>query len=212
MWTQLLPAKASHMSTSTKFAGKALAFGICMVIATIAITSVSYAQVTPPVFLTRLYNTILTYPSSAGLIVGGHFVEGGGRTATSTSGAVVPLGFSNFDEENLIDVTLNVSSATLSLPASSTIKKLPSSATTNSAFCASSADAGRSRTIVVRNATTTAGINLTIAGGTGVYLKKHASSSQPIIYGDTDGLNNGRITLTCLSTTDLVADLITFTD
>lgn len=201
------------MSTSmTKIARAALFVAGVVAAFLFLAASIARAEITGPTFLTRLYNTISTYPYTAGLIVGGHLVEGGGVTATSTSGAVVPLTFADFDEENLIDVTLNVSSGTLSMPASSTIKELPSAATTNHAFCASSADAGRSRSLVVRNATTSASINLALSGGTGVYMKKHATSTGATIYGDTDGMNNARITLTCLPSTDMLMDVVTFTD
>lgn len=199
------------MSTSRSLASWVLAFVLGIAFAAIAVASVAKAEITPPIFLTRLYATISTYPATAGFIVGGHFVEGGGVRATSTSGAVVPLVFTDFDEENLIDVTLNVADATLSFPASSTIKELPSSASTNHAFCASSADAGRKRTLIIRNATTTATMDLTITGGTGV-TRKQATSTGVVIPGDTDGLNTARVEMICMASTDIVLNVQVFKD
>src|SRR3990167_3829989 len=46
---------------------------------------------------------------------------GGGIFATSTSGTAVPLLAANFDEEDVIEVTLNVQDATFTLPASTSI-------------------------------------------------------------------------------------------
>lgn len=125
------------------------------------------------------------------------FTEGGGVTATSTSGNVVPLLESDFDTENIIDVTLNVQDATLSFPATSTLTSfIPT--------------AGQTRTLFVRNATTTATMDLTISGGTGVLLKKATSTA--VVYGDTDGANYARIDLTRKSNTDIEALLTIFMD
>jgi hypothetical protein len=128
------------------------------------------------------------------------FTQGGGVTSTSTSGAVVPLLASNFDTENVIDVTLNVQDATLSFPATTTLTSfIPVS--------------GQTRTLFIRNATTTATMDITITGGTGVLLKNASSSpSAAIIYGDTDGANYGRITLIRKANTDIEALLDQYKD
>lgn len=135
-----------------------------------------------------LYASSTTYVSK--------FVQGGGVRATSTSGSVVPLLATDFDTENAIDVTLNVQDATLSMPASSTIKNIPS--------------AGDTMSLLIRNASTTAGMDLTITGGTGVLLKKATSSA--VIIGDTDGSNYARLDLTRKSDTDIEALLQIFID
>lgn len=124
--------------------------------------------------------------------------EGGLINSTSTIGTVVPLGASDFDTENVIDVMLNVSDATLSFPASSTLTSfLPV--------------AGQTRTLFIRNATTTASIDLLITGGTGVLLKV-ASSSPATLVGDTDGANYGVVRLIRKANTDIEALLTLFKD
>lgn len=123
--------------------------------------------------------------------------QGGGVKATSTTGSADTLLYSNFDTENMIDYTANVSSVTLTLPASSTLKNfIPT--------------VGQTRTIYIRNATTSANINLTISGGTGTLLKKATSSAT--IYGDTDGANFGRIDFIRKANTDIEALLSIFAD
>lgn len=139
--------------------------------------------------------------TSSGSFVASTLTQGGGVRATSTSGTVVPLLASDFDIENVIDVTLNVSSATLSFPASSTLTSfIPVS--------------GQVRELFIRNATTTASMNLTIAGGTGVLLKNASStpSVSPIILGDTDGANYGVVKLIRKANTDIEALLTIFRD
>jgi len=112
------------------------------------------------------------------------FTQGGGVFATSSDGAVLPLLAANFDTENMLDVTLNIVDGTLSFPATSTLTSfIPT--------------AGDTRTIFVRNASTTAAMDLTIAGGTGVLLKNASSTNatqvSPLIGGDTDGANYARL-------------------
>lgn len=125
------------------------------------------------------------------------FTEGGGVRATSTSGSAVPLVATDFDTENLIDVTLNIVDATLSFPATSTLKSfLP--------------NAGDSRTLYIRNASTTAAMDLTITGGTGVLLKN--ASSTAVIVGDTDGANFAIIRLIRKANTDIEALMIPYRD
>lgn len=138
--------------------------------------------------------------TSSGAATVGTFTQGGGIRATSTTGTVVPLIASDFDTENVIDVTLNTSSGTLSFPATTTLASfIPT--------------AGQTRTLFIRNATTTAATTLTITGGTGVLLK-NASSTSPtgIILGDTDGANYGKVELLRKANTDIEALLTIFQD
>jgi len=117
------------------------------------------------------------------------FTQGGGVFATSSTGAVLPLVASDFDTENMIDVTLNIVDGTLSFPATTTLTSfIP--------------NAGDTRTLYIRNATTTATMDLTIAGGTGVLLKQ-ATSTSVTIPGDTDGGNFGVLRLIRKVNTDI---------
>ena len=71
------------------------------------------------------------------------------------------------DKEKVIAYTLNVQDATLTLPATSTLRWfIP--------------QAGETRSIFIRNATTTASMDLTISGGTGMNLIT-ASSTKAIV-------------------------------
>lgn len=145
----------------------------------------------------RVFPTDLQINVGTSVFTAGTLTEGGGITATSTSGTVVPLLASNFDVENVIDVTLNVQDATLSFPATSTLTSfIPT--------------AGQKRTLYIRNASTTAAMDLTITGGTGVLLKKATTTA--VVYGDTDGANYARIELTRKSNTDIEALLQIFMD
>lgn len=125
-------------------------------------------------------------------------VIGGGIFATSTSGTVVPLLASNFDKETVVDVTLNVQDATLSFPASSTISFLR--------------NPGDTKVLFIRNATTTAAMDLTISGGTGVLLKMASSTNVAIVPGDTDGSNYAKIELIKKADKDIEALLSIFND
>jgi len=132
-----------------------------------------------------------------GSLSSGTFTEYGGIRATSTIGNAVPLLASDFDTENVIDVTLNVLDATLSFPATTTLTSfIPT--------------AGQTRTLLIRNATTTAAMDLTITGGTGVLLKNATSTA--VIKGDTDGANYGIIKLIRKANTDIEALLQIFVD
>ena len=108
----------------------------------------------------------------------------GGVRATSTVNSAETLLAADLENTCQIDYTLNVQAATLTFPASSTMKHiLPQS--------------GMSRTWYIRNATTTA-TNLTIAGGAGTLLKQATTTDAAgtkVIFGDTDGSNTGRVTL-----------------
>jgi hypothetical protein len=110
----------------------------------------------------------------------GGMADGGDVYATSTGSnstllaAVLTRGYKQ------IDMTLTTSAGTLTMPASSTLAGwLPFP--------------GDSRTIFVRNATTSSAIALTVAAGTGLTFKNTASSTA-VISGDTDGGNGAYMT------------------
>lgn len=126
----------------------------------------------------------------------GTFTQGGGVTSTSTTASVGTLQAADIDTENVIDFTVNQADVTLTLAASTT------------ALCP--AMTGQTRTIYVRNASTTASADITIAGGTGVLLKKATTTAT--IYGDTDGANFARLDITKKSNSDCEALLTTFVD
>ena len=135
------------------------------------------------------------------LRVSGAFTQGGGITATSTSGNAVPLLATDFDTENVIDVTLNVLDATLTFPATTTLTGVVPTP-------------GMTRTIFIRNASTTAAMDLTVNGGTGV-LMKYASTTPAnvgVITGDTDGANYARVDLLRKANTDIEALVTMFKD
>ena len=109
--------------------------------------------------------------------------------STSTAGAAMTLAGSDFDDERCLDITLNGPSATVTFPASSTLKSfLPK--------------AGMTKELCVRNATTTAGLNITFAGSTGSLLKKATSTA--ILASDTDGGNTANFTITRLPNQSIV--------
>lgn len=137
----------------------------------------------------------VTGTSTLGILISSMFTQGGGVTATTTLATATTLLAANFDTENVIDVTPGGASLTLTLPASST---LPLGTT-----------AGQSRTIYIRNATTTADINITVAGGTGTALR-NATSTGAIIRGVTGGNSYGKIDFVRKSTSDIDALLTVF--
>lgn len=99
------------------------------------------------------------------LYAGGGFSEGGGIYATSTA-ASATMRNTEISPYNLISVALTVGSATITLPATST---LSAASTTvfqqpNSVFLP---NAGDSQTVFFYNSTTTVGQLLTLAFGTG---------------------------------------------
>jgi hypothetical protein len=123
---------------------------------------------------------------------------GGGVFATRTpsnSTATADM----FDLESVIDMTLTTTSGTLTFPATSTLPKtfLPR--------------AGDTKTLWVRNATTTASVNLTVAAGTGMVFKNSASSSA-IVIGDTDGSNMIRMIMQRKANGDIMVFLTRFFD
>jgi hypothetical protein len=103
----------------------------------------------------------------------------GGNYATSTSGAQMPLVAGAIENVSTITATLNVVDTTLTFPASSTISFMR--------------NVGDTRVYWVKNATTTAAMDITFAAGTGLNLKN--ATTTKIIIGDTDGGNAGRVTL-----------------
>lgn len=122
--------------------------------------------------------------------------QGGGIRATTTTATTATLLASDFDTENVIDVTPGGASLTLTLPATSTLTSfIPT--------------AGQTRTIYIRNATTTADINITVAGGTGTALR-NATSTGAIIRGVTGGNSYGKIDFVRKSTSDIDALLTVF--
>lgn len=94
--------------------------------------------------------------------------QGGGRTAISTTTTALTLLPTEMDTENFIDVTLNLSSALMTISASSTL----------SAFAPNSSDI---RQIWIKNATSTAGIMLNLAIGTGESFFEASSSPTAVI-------------------------------
>jgi len=120
------------------------------------------------------------------------FTQGGDSRATSTVNSSETLLSTDFDTENVINYTLNVSSGTLKIPVSSTLES----------FIPDDSD---SREIIINNATNTPGILLTIAENTGIDLQK-ASSSDAIIPG-----GYAIIKFLRKANTDIVAFLSIFT-
>lgn len=139
-------------------------------------------------------------------VVSGPFTSGGNIRSTSTTAIVVPLLSTDFDIENIIDVTLNTASSTLSFPATSTLTSfIPT--------------AGQTRSIYIRNATTTAAVDLQITGGTGVIIKNETIymggtplNSAGIILGDTDATNYARVDFIRKADTDIEALVTVFGD
>lgn len=111
----------------------------------------------------------------------------GGRVATSTTSATGTLTAGNIENATVIDYMLNLQDTTLTLPASSTISYMK--------------NIGDTKTFYVRNATSTAAMDITFAAGTGMNYKK-ATSTKTLI-GDTDAGNTARITLVRKANTDI---------
>lgn len=124
---------------------------------------------------------------------------GGSTRATSTVNSAETLLAADFDTEKFIDYTPNVQALTLTLPASTTLRSfLPR--------------AGMTRTIYIRNATTTstASIDITIAGNTGTLLKVATTTKK--IFSDTDAANYGIITFIRKGNSDIEAIFNSVTD
>lgn len=126
-------------------------------------------------------------------------IQGGGTNATTTTTSST-LTTSDIDDENVVSMTLTQGSGTLTFPASSSFPGIPNT--------------GDTRMIMVRNATTSASVVLTLAGGTGVKMKVASSTGTTNlqILGDTDGDNNAVILFTRKSNSDIVGNVIKFAD
>lgn len=185
------------MFTSTirgKVSAAALVLGAAFVLsAGYGLSVVSAVQ--PDIF--RLNgNVVSTFPTTRALNIGGVFTQGGGVRATSTTAAVGTIQTTDFDTESTIDFTVNVADVTLTL-----------AATTSTSY---PTVAGQSRTLKIRNASTTATADIIIAAPTGVHLKSATTTKQ--IYGDTDGSNYGVLLFTKRSDTDIDALLTVYGD
>lgn len=126
------------------------------------------------------------------------FTEGGGIYATTTLGAAQKLVATDIDTENFVEVNQGSPAATLSLPASSTMKSF-------------APNVGDVRTIWIRNASTSGNAILTVGAGAGMTFKTAASSSVNI-QGDTDGDNTMRIDLIRKADSDFNVYLTRFQD
>jgi len=178
-----------------KIGSATLVFGAAIVLS--AGYGLMVVRAVPPEIWALNGNVVSTFPTTRAVTLGGALTQGGGVTASSTSASVTLAG-TELDTENVLDYTVNVGSPTLTLPAS-TSSMYPTTA-------------GQMRTVWIRHATTTAASNLTIAGGTGVLLKKAATSTGATIYGDTDGGSHARIDLLRKANTDVEAFLTVFND
>lgn len=126
----------------------------------------------------------------------GTLTQGGGINATTTNGNTV-LTASDFDTENVISMTPIVASMTATLPASSTLSSfLPT--------------AGQSRTVFLRNASTTAGITITVAGGSGTLLRVASTTSAAATPKVIPASGTGKIDFFRKTDTDIEADLTVF--
>lgn len=117
--------------------------------------------------------------------------QGGGTRATSTDDTTATLLASDFDVENVIEFTPNVTGITLSLPATTTSGM--SSIVPNSSDC---------RQVVIINSTSTAGASFTLAGGTGTLLR-NGSTTAAVLPGGAAVLDLCR-----KSNTDIIAAML----
>lgn len=141
--------------------------------------------------------------SATGATTVGTFTQGGGITATSTTSATGTLVAADFDTENWIDITLNLVDSTISLPASTTF---PLGTT-----------AGQCRQFGIRNASTTAAMDITVSGGVGTLLKGTSTStvstlSFKTILGDTDASNFALLNACRKTNSDIMVSVIPFID
>ena len=137
--------------------------------------------------------TVTGNATSTSLITGA-LTQGGGIYASSTANAAETLPASYFDTENVLDYTVNGANNTLTLPATSTL----------TAFIPT---AGQTRELLIRNATTTANVNITIAAGAGMNL---ASSTQATIVGNTSGASYGLLKFIRKANTNIDVIMTTF--
>lgn len=117
------------------------------------------------------YNEIFLFDN---MTVGGK-VNSVATTATAYTLSAAEL------NARIINVTPNGASLTLTLPGTSTLGSFVP-------------QVGQTKEVFIRNATTTANVNITIAGGTGTTLKRFATTSPAVITGDTDAANYGMLT------------------
>ena len=146
---------------------------------------------------TAVYTGALTVTgatSISGALTSGAMTQGGGIYASSTANAAETLPASYFDTENVLDYTVNGANNTLTLPASSTL----------TAFIPT---AGQTRELLIRNATTTANVNITISAGAGMNL---ASSTQATIVGNTSGASYGLLKFIRKANTNIDVIMTTF--
>lgn len=121
--------------------------------------------------------------------------EGGGIRATSTDNATETLLASDIDVENYLDYTPNINS-TLTLPATSTLSAMIP-------------NAGDSRQILFRNASTTAAATLTVAAGTGIDLQYTEATGGDLVL---NGLDVAITTWVRKSDTDILVIWDEFTE
>lgn len=130
----------------------------------------------------------------AGMADGGDIVA----TSTPTNSTLLAR---DLIRAKQIDMTITQSNGTLTLPATTTLAGwLPS--------------AGDTRTVLVRNATTSASVSLTIAVGTGMTLKNASSTgvTNAVIPGDTDGKSTAEIVLVRQLNRDITVFVTKFAD
>ncbi len=143
-------------------------------------------------FLSGLTATTLTVTGASVLST---LTQGGGVTAITSTSTSYTLSASEFDTENVLQITPGGASMTLTLPATSTLTSfIPT--------------AGQTRTVYIRNATTTAGINITVASGAGTILR--SASSTAIIQSDTAGAKGARLDFVRRSTGDISVFIDTY--
>lgn len=124
----------------------------------------------------------------------GGMTIGQGTIASSTSASVTLTG-NEFINSDTLAYTVNVGSITLTLPAY------------NSSMCAS-IGTGQRRSLLIRSATTTVGSTITLASGSGFYVR---SASTTIINSNTSGTDFGKLDVTkSVGTTSCVALLTQF--
>lgn len=114
-------------------------------------------------------------------------VVNGGRTASSTTSTTGTLLAAQIEKYTMLDYTLNLADVTLTFPATSTIGFMNK--------------AGDVKEFYVRNATTTATMDITFAQGTGMNFKN--SSTTKVLIGDTDGGNMAKVTLIRRANSDI---------
>jgi hypothetical protein len=109
-----------------------------------------------------------------------NIVIGGKVNSVATTATAYTLSAREIDAR-VLTVTPNGASLALTLPATSTLNGfIPV--------------VGQTKQLIVRNATTTAGIQVTFVGSTGTTLKRFSTSTPIVITGDTDAANYGVLT------------------